>query len=115
MFIYNTEDHPPIQSAALPQLLVTNTATESGMALTNDDYLINVTDAVMKQKVLCEMVLNQFIGKIKSECFSLCQLTKPLSPFRKIDVMKCTLFEWKVLVDDLARKAPTLLKILSAV
>ena len=113
--MYNTEDHPPIQSAALPQLLVTNTATESGMALTNDDYLINVTDAVMKQKVLCEMVLNQFISKIKSECFSLCQLTKPLSPFRKIDVMKCTLFEWKVLVDDLARKAPTLLKILSAV
>ena len=47
--------HPPIQSAALPQLLVTNTATESGMALTNNECLINVTDAVMKQKELYEL------------------------------------------------------------
>lgn len=56
-----------------------------------------------------------YIDKINSECFCVCQLTKPLSPFRKLDASKCSSFQWKVLVEDISQKAPTLLKIFSSI
>lgn len=75
----------------------------------------SVADAIIEESDLCEMVFERIADKINSECFRVCQLTKPLSPFRKIDVSKCSSFQWKVLVEDLSQKAPTLLKILSSI
>ena len=75
----------------------------------------SVADAIMDQSDLCEMVFERIIDKINSECFHICQLTNPLSPFRKINASKCSSFQWKVLVEDLSQKAPTLLKILSSI
>ena len=69
----------------------------------------------MDHSDLCELVFKRIIDKINSECFRICQLTKPLSPFRKIDASKCSSFQWKVLVEDISHKAPTLLKILSSI
>ena len=61
------------------------------------------------------MVLERIVYKMNSECFRICQLTKPLSPLHKIDASKCSSFQWKMLVEDLLLKAPTLLKILSPI
>ena len=69
----------------------------------------------MDHSDLCEMVFERTILKINSECARICQLTKPLSPFRKIDASKCSSFQWKVLVEDVTQKAPTLMKILSSI
>ena len=75
----------------------------------------SVADAIIEESDLCEMVFERIADKINSECFCVCQLTKPLSPFRKIDASECSSFQWKVLVEELSQKAPTLLKILSSI
>ena len=75
----------------------------------------SIADAVMDHSTLSDTVLERIIYKINSECFRICQLTKPLSTFRKIDASKCSSFQWKMLIEELSLKAPTLLKILSPI
>lgn len=69
----------------------------------------------MDHSALCDMVFERIVRKINLECFRICQLTKPLSPFRKIDASKCSSFQWKMFVEELSHKAPTFLKILSSI
>ena len=71
----------------------------------------SVANAIMDHSTLSENGL--YIKLI--QCFRICQLTKPLSSFRKIDASKCFSFQWKVLVEELSLKAPTLLKIFSSI
>ena len=78
-------------------------------------HLPSVVDAIMNQSDLREMVMQRIVDNINLECFRVCQLTTPLSPFRKVDASKCSSFQWKALVEDLTRKAPTLWKILSSI
>lgn len=78
-------------------------------------HLPSVADAVMDHSALCDMVFERIVRKINLECFRICQLTKPLSPFRKIDASKCSSFQWKMFVEELSHKVPTFLKILSSI
>ena len=75
----------------------------------------SVADAIMDVRELSNLLLRCFLAKINEECLRLCQHTKILSPFHKIDPDKFCLFQWKHFIDDLSHNAPVLLKVLSSI
>ena len=92
-----------------------NEATNAiGKALAGG-HLPSIVRAVLEQQELCDIVIHLFMEKINSECFRMCQHSKPFSPFHKIDASKSSSFQWKHFVEDLSQKAPTPLKVLSSI
>ena len=78
-------------------------------------HLPSLADAIMDQEDLHDILLQRLIDKINLECVQLCQLSRPLSPFRKWETEKFSSFKWKSFVDELAKYAPLLLQVLSAI
>ena len=103
-----------LSSSSTTTVTLSETTSDIGKALAGG-HLPSVASAILEQEELHDTVVHLFMEKINSECFSICQHSKPLSPFHKIDADKCSTFQWKSLIDDLTQKAPTLLKVLSSI
>ena len=76
-------------------------------------HLPSIAKAVVGHKQLYEQVLKLVLDKIDNECNELCRRqSSSLSLFRKAPVTQTMEWDWKLVIDELENKAPTLLHVL---
>ena len=86
--------------------MVTSTLPEStsslGAALAVG-HMPLIAEAIINHNELGNLVLRHFLDRIDQECTTLCQRKlEPISPFRKVDVDKFPMFQWKCLIEHLS-------------
>ncbi len=79
-------------------------------------HLRSIAKAVVGHKQLYEEVLKLILDKVDNECSQLCQ-RQPSSPslFRRVPLTQFVEWDWKLAIDELASKAPTLLLVLTTI
>ena len=78
-------------------------------------HLPSLAEAIMDHNGLADVVLRLFLNKLESECAVLSQRSLPLSLFRRIPTDEYATFEWKMLIENLTQKAPTLFHVLFSI
>ena len=69
---------------------------------------------VLKTTPLRKAVVSQLASTIKRECSQLCSRNHGDSVLRFLSVLELRDFKWKMLIRELKKKAPTLLRVLRA-
>lgn len=74
----------------------------------------SIARAVFSEPTLKECLIQKVINLLNDECATLCRkASNPPSLFRKFPVKEVDSFSWDRCADELAVKAPTLLRLLS--
>lgn len=79
-------------------------------------HLSSVAKAVVGHKQLQEEILKLLLDKVDNECSELCRRqSSSRSLFRRAPLMQFLEWDWKLAIDELASKAPTLLHVLTTI